>query len=77
MIITIFFDIVQIGPHYVIKDVLGGGYTPTLSELGEKELIINTPGNIKVTISLGAPFLLFFLFKKMPIKWSTNSLSPG
>ena len=39
-------------PWYdVIKDILGGGYTPTFGELGEKELIVNTSGNIKVTMS--------------------------
>ena len=42
-------------------DVLGVGYTPTFSELGEKELILNTSGNIKVTFKLRAPFNLFFL----------------
>ena len=51
LIVTInlfFFNVDKIG-FDVIKDVLGGGYTPTFSE---KELIINTSGNMKVTITV-------------------------
>ena len=42
-------------------DVLGGGYTLTFSELGEKEQILNTSGSIKITISLEAPLIPFFV----------------
>ena len=54
LIVTInlfFFNVDKIG-FDVIKDVLGGGYTLTSSE---KELIINTSRNMKVTITVKGP----------------------
>ena len=57
LVVTInlfFFNVDKIG-FDVIKDVLGGGYTLTF---GEKELIIDTSGNMKVPITFTGPICL-------------------